>query len=162
MKIKMAIEFSGNFAASATETQSGSLILLSRVDFPKAQLVLVQHVDVRNKLPSFLRSVISNFKGCPSLNSRELRNNFSSDWGRILTEHLYQVLSDYEREYPDADVVALTAWYYQNLVDWGEASPARELSLRWKIPVRTVQNRLRIARDRGILHSPGRGSRLAK
>ena len=162
VKIKMVFEFSGNFAASATETESGSLILLSRVDFPNARLVLAQHVEVRSKLPPYLRTIISDFKGYPILDSLELRNNFSSDWGRILTEHLYQVLSGYDGEYPEADVVALTAWYYENLVNWGEASPARELSLRWKIPVRTVQNRLRLARDRGILHSPGRGSRLAK
>jgi hypothetical protein len=86
----------------------------------------------------------------------------SSEWGTILTEHLFRVLSNYNDDVDEADVVALTAWYYQNLINWGEASAARELSLRWKVPVRTMQNRLRLARDRGILHSPGRGSRLAK
>lgn len=158
----MAMEFSGDFAASATETQAGLLVLLSRMNYPSAQVILAQHVELRSKLPSYLRSIISSYKGYPILDSLDLRKNISSEWGSILTEHLYRVLTNYNDQLNETDVVTLTAWYYQNLVNWGEASPARELSLRWKIPVRTVQNRIRLARDRGILHSPGRGSRLAK
>jgi hypothetical protein len=79
-----------------------------------------------------------------------------------MTEHLFRIHEYSNNPRDSSDVVEYTSWCYSTLIDWGEASAAREIALRWEVPVRTIQNRLRLAREKGILKSPGQGSRLGK
>lgn len=56
-------------------------------------------------------------------------------------------------------VVTLTARRYRQLVNVGETSPASAIARATGTPVRTIQNRLRLARERGLLPYSGQGSR---
>lgn len=156
----MVIEFSDTFAASATETGAGFMVLISHSTSNSIDLLSMQSLEIRGKVQSFLRSQLGNLKGKEPVDASALRANLSSVWGSIMTEHIFRVHEHIESDRNPSDVVEYTSWCYSTLVDWGEASAAREIALRWEIPVRTIQNRLRLAREKGILKSPGQGSRL--
>ena len=156
----MDIEFSEDFAASASETTAGLLILLSRTVKDQIQLVLVKNVEVKGRISAYLKSEINAANSLLPLDGVSLRVNISSEWGAFMTEHIMQVHDHLERD--SSDVVAYTAWRYETLTAWGETSAARELSLVMKIPVTTIHNRLRLARERGILTAPGAGARLGR
>ena len=156
----MEIEFSDKIALSATETTAGTLVIASRSNKDQLDLLLMQLVEFSGKKPNYLGKLLINLAGLHPLDAIELRSNFSSEWGSIMTRHVIAV-HDYENR-NNSDVITYTAWRYSTLTSWGEASAARELSLELKIPVRTVQNRIRIARDKGIIPSPGTGARLGR
>ena len=113
---------------------------------------------MRGRVQVILRDSIQRSKTLPGLDPISLRQNLSSDWGAVMTAHIFHVLSLQGSD--DSDVVSNTARKYVSLTAWGEASAARELSLRMHVPVHTIHSRLRLARQRGILFSPGAGSRL--
>jgi len=156
----MEIEFSGDVAISTSETTAGSLVIASRLARDQIELLMVQFVEFNGKAPHYLGKVLGSLGDFHPLDAIELRSNFSSEWGAIMTQHVMAIHDHQNRD--DSDVIAYTAWRYSTLTAWGEASAARELSLVLKIPVRTVQNRIRIARDRGILPSPGTGARFGR
>ena len=54
----------------------------------------------------------------------------------------------------------VTAWRYASLISWGESAAAKVLADEEGIPVRTMHSRLRLAREKGFLDSPGSGARL--
>jgi len=60
------------------------------------------------------------------------------------------------------DVVADTGWRDPILTSLGEASSARKLSRHLKRSVHTIFSRLRLARDRDLIASPGIGSRRGR
>jgi hypothetical protein len=151
-------ETQGQFSASASRTSAGTLILVSKRVKEGFDLLLVEQIEVRGRVQTILRDSISRSKTLQGLDAISLRQNLSSDWGAFMTSHIFHVL-DLE-EIDDSDVVSSTAWKYASLTAWGETSAARELALRMKIPVHTIHSRLRLARQRGILPSPGAGSRL--
>jgi hypothetical protein len=152
------IEFSGNWAASASETTAGYLIIISQMSESKILLQGIKLLEFRGRISTFLKDAIKNASGLDPLDPLEARKNVSSEWGALMTQHLFEVHRHFNRD--PSDVVADTAWKYSTLVAWGEASAARELSLRTKTSVHTIHYRLKLARDKGILKSPGPGSRL--
>jgi len=154
----MNIEFSEEFAASGTDTKAGLLILLSRSVKDQIQLLMVKNIEQKVRISVQLKLELSNVTGLLPLNGVQLRSNLSSNWGAIMTEHVMRVQKYLNRD--SGDVVAFTAWRYSTLTSWGEASAARELAHDMGIPVTTVHNRLRLARERGILASPGTGARF--
>ena len=149
-----------SYAASAWPTGSSSLVIVSKAIRDRFELLHVQNIEVRGRIQPFLRNQIAESKQFSPIDPLLLRANLSSTWGGLLSRHILKLHESLGVQIDD--VVADTAWRYATLVAWGEASAARELSLELSIPVRTIQNRLRIARDRGILSSPGPGSRLGK
>jgi DNA-directed RNA polymerase specialized sigma24 family protein len=46
------------------------------------------------------------------------------------------------------------------LLSWGESAAAKVLAEIEGVSVRTMHSRLRLARDKGLLDSPGSGARL--
>ena len=155
----MEIEFLGEFAASASDLDFGKFVVISQVSKNVSVfLIHVQQVKFRGKDASFLRQKIKEAESAlQPLDALSVRKQFSSDLGRLMTDHLMKVLDHMEKNADE--VVSHTAWMYRNLTSWGEASAARELALHLDVPVHTIHNRLRIARERGILPSPGPGSR---
>ena len=59
------------------------------------------------------------------------------------------------------DVVSGTADIYKILTNWGEPAAAMLLAKFENISVRTIQNRLRLAREKGLLPQPGAGKRFS-
>jgi hypothetical protein len=135
-------------------------VIVSKAIRDRFELLHVQNIEVTGRIQPFLRNQIAESKQFSPIDPLLLRANLSSTWGGFLSRHVLKLHESLGVQIDD--VVADTAWRYATLVAWGEASAARELSLELSIPVRTIQNRLRIARDRGILSSPGPGSRLGK
>ncbi len=58
------------------------------------------------------------------------------------------------------DVVSGTTDIYKILTNWGEPAAAMLLAKFENISVRTIQNRLRLARGKGLLAQPGAGKRI--
>ena len=59
------------------------------------------------------------------------------------------------------DVVSGTADIYKILTKWGEPAAPMLLAKFENISVRTIQNRLRLAREKGLLVQPGSGKRFS-
>jgi hypothetical protein len=156
----LEIIFVDSYAASAWPTSAGSLVIVSKSAKEDIHLLHFQCVEIRSRTQTLLRNQIMAARVFTPLDPLALRANLSSAWGTFFTLHILQIHQHLISEIND--VVADTAWRYSTLTAWGEASAARELSLEMKVPVRTIQTRLRIARDRGILISPGSGSRLGR
>lgn len=79
----------------------------------------------------------------------------------LLTGHLIALHRELDsmRKSHVEDVVAHTAQKYKELTSWGESSSAWILSKEMDVPVATIHNRLRLARQRNLLDSPGTGVR---
>lgn len=153
----MEFEIQNKLAVSAAESTSGLLVIMSRTTRDSINLLLVEHVEPRKSIQSHLRDQFARAKNLDPINPLALRENLSSDLLQFLSQHLLKLHDIYDDQ---TDVISSTAWRYMTLVSWGEASAARELSLSLKVPVHTIHSRLRIARQRGLLSSPGSGSRL--
>jgi len=154
------ILFQESFAASIWPTEAGSLAIISKTAKDRFELLHVQSIELKGRAQPFLRNQILASKHFLPLDPVALRANISSSWGAFFTQHILKL---HEQLGPHSgDVIADTVWRYSTLTAWGEASAAREISLDLGVPVRTIQNRLRIARERGILKSPGPGSRLGR
>ena len=149
-----------SYAASATETSAGALILISRTIKDRIDLLLVQNLELKGKTQAYLRRQIDFAKELQPLDGISIRQNLSSEWGSLLTQHLMRVHHQLDRD--DSDIVAYTAWRYGTLTAWGEASAAREIALDLKTSIHTIHYRLKLARDKGILTSPGAGARLGR
>ena len=156
----MEIEFAGDFAASATETAAGYLLLLSKTNKDQIDLLSFELVEIGGRIPTYLRNQLAQRNRSISLDPIGLRGNLSGTWGSIMTEHVISIHKHLDRD--QSDVVAYTAWRYATLTAWGESAAARELSLDMKISVNTIRTRLQLARERGILTAPGAGARLGR
>ena len=156
----MEIEFAGDFTASASETEAGYLLLLSKTQRDQIDLFGFELVEISGRVPTYLRRRLSQTQTPLPLDPIGLRSNLSSTWGSLLTEHVILIHKYLDRD--QSDVVAYTAWRYATLTAWGESAAARELSLDMKISVNTIRTRLQLARERGILTAPGAGARLGR
>lgn len=154
----MLVEFRGDLAASATDIGAGYLVLVSRTGKSSASLLFAQVIDIKGSVKDYLLAQLKVGKAVSAIDVVVFRTNVSPNWGSIMSEHIYQ-LFEHSSFQKAQDKVARTAQCYELLISWGESSAAREIALRSSTPVRTVQNRLRLARARGILKSPGQGSR---
>lgn len=79
---------------------------------------------------------------------------------QVIVRHVlaYDLVERSHEDSPD-HVVALTARRYRQLVHIGETSPAARIAEVTGTPVRTIHNRLRLARERGLLPQSQPGSR---
>ena len=156
----MEIEFKGVLAASASETTAGYLHILSRTQKVRIDLIAFEVIEFEGRATGFLRKALVNPPNSSPLDPIGLRQNLSSLWGSLMTAHLLRVHDYMNRD--QSDIVSYTAWRYETLTAWGESAAVRELSLDLKISINTVRNRLQLARERGILASPGAGARLGR
>ena len=150
----------GAIAASAHQTSAGTLILVSRMVKARFDLVLVENLEHKGRIQAVLREAMTRSRKLQGIDAVSLRENFSTGWGSLLTAHILYILES--EQFEGTDVVSDTAWRYAALTAWGESSAARELAISLQIPVHTIHSRLRLARDRGILPSPGAGSRRGR
>ena len=156
----MEIAFDDVWAASASETEAGYLLLLSRTHGDQILLVRFEVVEISGRISSHLRKQLADRQSTVTLDPIGLRSNLSSAWGSHLTKHLLLVHRHLNRD--PSEVVSFTAWRYETLTAWGESAAARELSLDMNISINTIRTRLQLARERGILVAPGAGARLGR
>jgi hypothetical protein len=148
------------YAASAWETTSGYLLLVSLVVKERIDLVLFEQVEPKGKLQSFLRSRINDAKSLLPLDALALRSNVTTEWGSLMTAHV--MCLHRETSFDEKNIIAHTAWRYATLTAWGEPSAVRELAIDFDVSINTIRNRLQLARERGILPSPGQGARFGR
>ena len=87
----------------------------------------------------------------------------SEAFRRFCTSHLltaWWIETSGRVEKDPAQIVERTALLFRDLTLWGEVAPAPVLAEWFDAPVGTIHNRLRLARERGLLaEAPGRGRR---
>lgn len=88
--------------------------------------------------------------------------NLGHEMRSLISHHVlaYDLVEEADADSPD-HVVARTARRYRQLANVGETSPAAAIAEATSTSVRTVHNRLRIARERGLLPHLGQGARRA-
>lgn len=144
--------------ASVSLISNEFLTLVSRTIGEEIHLVLIQCIHPKKSVKAILRDQVELAAVLKPLDAREIRKNLSSELGNLMTKHLIHVQRGFNKD--NSDIVAFTAWKYKTLTNWGEASAAREIALELDTSIHTIHYRLKLARGRGILPSPGSGSRL--
>jgi hypothetical protein len=76
---------------------------------------------------------------------------------RFFSEHLLLALDTLQVNFNT--LTEKTVWQYENLIEWGESSPASLIAQHEKAEVGAIRARLAQARLRGLLESPGHGVR---
>jgi hypothetical protein len=99
-----------------------------------------------------LMSHISNKLRREALTSHVLFYKFTSNYphlDKVKQNNLYE------------EVIKDTGEIYKLLVSYGEPAPATILATIENVSVRTIQSRLRLAREKGFLEQPGSGKRFS-
>lgn len=149
----------GEFFASAWDIPHGYLVIIS--SHPARTFPVLLHVGLWSpKIPpnTFLRKLLEESKGLNPLDPTQVRSSLKSSEREAISLHLLAAQNERRRKFES--VIAEIAWRYVELTNWGEASAAKVLANEYKIPTRTMHTRLRLARDRKLISSPGVGSRL--
>lgn len=149
----------GEFFASAWEVSRGFAVIIS--SHPARTFPVLLHVGLWSpKIPinTFLRKLLEETKGLLPLDATQVRSSLKSSEREAISLHLLAAQKERKRKFES--VIAEIAWRYVELINWGEASAAKVLANEYKIPTRTMHTRLRLARDRKLISSPGVGSRL--
>ena len=102
--------------------------------------------------------MVAQYSGLKPLNVLEVRENFPATDREVLSLHLLAAQSEQRRDFDS--IVAEVAWRSVELVSWGEPSVAKLLAEEYGVPIRTMHSRLRLARERKLISSPGSGERL--
>lgn len=149
----------GELFASAWEISHGYLVVVSSHSGRAFPTLL--HVGLWNpKIPlnTFLKKLLEETKGLDPLNPTQVRSSFKSSERGAISLHLLEAQKQRGRQFES--VIAEIAWRYVELINWGEASAAKVLAAEYNIPARTMHTRLRLARERKLISSPGVGARL--
>lgn len=122
------------------------------------ELLLFQFHSSKLHREEELRDFISLARKNIGVQVSDFRHKLGSELGFHLTRHLLEVQKVYIKR--QVSVTEETANRYRDLVAWGEPNSAKVLSQYWKIPIRTVHSRLRLAREAELLDAPGAGYRF--
>jgi hypothetical protein len=143
---------------SATQASGGLLILISRADELQEWLLFAGYANPDRARLVFLKALLPTFKSAQALDILKTRASFPAIDRAIFTAHILQRHKMNPKEFKT--IAEDAAWRYLSLLRWGESAAAKVMAEYFDIPVRTVHTRLRMARDKGYLQSPGSGSRL--
>lgn len=146
-----------------------SFVVASRRTRPGAELQLIlagylqptrRGSQKRSRTPDW-DALFDLAQGLDALAPLEVRSSMSTAERAALTRHVLWVQQDEAKNTPTAHdgVVEATVAQWKDLVNWGEVSAAQVLALAWNVSPRTIHSRLRLARDSGIIDSPGQGKR---
>ena len=157
---KSPIAFEEPYSLSVTPSENGDFIVIAKTKGTRQDLLLVGICNLRKSPKYLLEKFFPVVAECPPLNPIEVRLTLSVEQKKAMTRHLLELLriSPMSIRSPAENLV----WRYNSLLAWGESAAAKVLAEDEGVPVRTVHSRLRLAREKGILDSPGSGSRLVK
>lgn len=146
------------YSLSLTPLEVGAFLVASRRKGKREELLFVGLFNPRQPLSSLKRDVLNLVAESSPLDAVGVRSGLPFEQKRAMTWHLLQVLKQPE-ELPKSPAEGL-AFQYTTLLSWGESAAAKVLADEESISVRTMHSRLRMARERGLLDSPGSGARL--
>jgi hypothetical protein len=123
-----------------------------------AELLMVGYFRPGTADQKFLELLINQYQDYRLLDARKVRARLAPQERAAMSMHL--LLTQIDRSRHLESVVDEIVWRYSELVAWGEPSAAKLLANLLGVPIRTIHTRLRLARERGLLTSPGAGARL--
>jgi hypothetical protein len=149
----------GDLFASAWQVPGGYFAIISKhSDRIMPALLHAGLWQPHNSANTFLKKLLDETKGLDGLDPVLARTNFKAEDRDALSLHLLHAQNEQKREFES--VVEEIAWRYVELISWGESSAAKVLAQQYQLSPRTIHTRLRLARERKLITSPGSGSRL--
>ena len=146
------------YSLSLTPFEFGDFVIIARSKARKEELLFVGICNPRKSFNALKEELIDVVAEYSPLNPVEVRSTLSIEQKKAMTWHLLQVL--YNRSSSSMSPHDTLVSQYKLLISWGESAAAKVLAEIEGVSVRTMHSRLRLARDRGLLDSPGSGSRL--
>lgn len=113
--------------------------------------------SLRSNLPKTVLSRFVDVTGLKPIDAGEARELLPPSVRKDLSHHLLLGLDRLGNV--EETLTADSAWKYEQLLEWGETSAVALLAKYQRVNVGTMRARLAQARGRGLLDSPGRGSR---
>ena len=110
-------------------------------------------------MDGLLERLLDSAKTLAPLDAPEIRANFEPEHREFFSQHLLKVQNKMNKDF--GSIVEEIAWRYGQLVSWGEPSAAKVLAEEYKVSIRTIHSRLRLARERKLINKPGSGERLS-
>lgn len=146
------------YSLSLTPMDVGDFLVISRSKGRKEELLLVGLCNPRKSFNALKEELIDVVAEYSPIHAIEVRSTLSLEQKKAMTWHLLQVL--YNRLSSSMSPHDTLVSRYKLLLSWGESAAAKVLADIEGVSVRTIHSRLRLARDKGLLKSPGSGSRL--
>ena len=146
------------YSLSLTPTEVGDFIIVARSKGKRQELLFVGLCNPRKSFGTLKEELLEIVAEYLPLNPVEVRSTLSLEQKKAMTWHLLQTL--FNRSNSSLSPHETLASQYKLLLSWGESAAAKVLAEIEGVSVRTMHSRLRIARDKGLLNSPGSGSRL--
>ena len=148
------------YSLSLTPMQVGDFLVIARSRGKKEELLFVGLCNLRKSLNNLKDELIDAVAEYSPLDPVEVRSTLLFEQKQAMTWHILQVLLNRPRASisPHETLVS----QYKLLISWGESAAAKVLAEIEGVSVRTMHSRLRLARDAGLLGSPGSGARLGQ
>ena len=155
---KPAYAFLEPYSLSLSHLDFGDFLLVSKGKSRREDLLFVGILNTRKSLNSLKEEFLDLVSEYSVLNPIEVRASLTVPQKSAMTFHLLQT----HKHWPlnARSPLEVTAWRYLSLLAWGESAAAKVLAEEEGISVRTMHSRLRLAREKGFLDSPGSGARL--
>lgn len=150
----------GEYFASIWKSTGGYIALLSQHKYPALPSLLhAGYWRPNGSADSFLKKLLANSFSATPLEAMAVRSNFKAADREVFSLHLLAAQSEQHRDFEN--IISEIAWRSVELVSWGEASVAKVLAAEYEVPTRTIHTRLRMARERKLISSPGIGDRTS-
>lgn len=146
------------YSLSLTPLEAGDFLVVSKTRGKREDLLFAGLCNPRRSLSALSDEVLSLVNEYSSLDAVSVRSTLNVEQKQAMTWHLLQVHSNLRPIIQSPRET--TAWRYNSLLAWGESAAAKVMAEEDGVPVRTMHSRLRLARDKGFLDSPGSGARL--
>ena len=146
------------FSLSLTPFDYGDFLIIARSKGKREELLFAGLCNPRRSINSLKEELIDFVAEYSALDAVEVRATLSLEQKRAMTWHLLQTL--YNRSEASLSPHETLVSQYKLLLSWGESAAAKVLAEIEGVSVRTMHSRLRLARDKGLLDSPGSGARL--
>ena len=155
---KPAYAFLEPYSLSLSPLDFGDFLLVSKAKGRREDLLFLGIINPRKSLNSLKEDVLDLVSEYSYLDPIEVRATLTLPQKKVMTFHLLQTQKNWHLN--ARSPLEVTAWRYASLISWGESAAAKVLADEEGIPVRTMHSRLRLAREKGFLDSPGSGARL--
>jgi predicted transcriptional regulator len=146
------------YGLSMTELDIGDFVVVSRNKKASIELIFIGTFNAKKSFSILKDDLFRLVAEYSPLNAVEVRAKLSIEQKNAMTWHLLQVQKNFVITHKSAQDEL--SWRYSSLLTWGESAAAKVIANEDGISVRTVHSRLRLAREKGYLDSPGSGARL--
>ena len=146
------------YSLSLTPIEAGDFLVIARNKGKKEELLFVGICNPKRSLGALKKELLGFVAEYSPLDPIEVRSSIPMEQKKAMTWHLLQVL--FNRQNNSLSPHDTLVSQYKLLISWGESAAAKVLAEVEGISVRTMHSRLRLARDAGLLDSPGSGARL--